>query len=135
MDTLIIGSGPAGYTAAIYAARADLKPVIYTGLEPGGQLTTTTDVDNFPGYPKGIDGPKMMNELKEQAERFGTEVRLDFISKVEFSKNKLMTVRPFSKSDFLSARRFCSTYSSDLSSKWVISKWESPSIPRRWRCV
>ena len=88
MDTLIIGSGPAGYTAAIYAARADLKPVIYTGLEPGGQLTTTTDVDNFPGYPKGIDGPTMMNELKEQAERFGTEVRIDFISKVEFSKNK-----------------------------------------------
>ncbi len=88
MNTLIIGSGPAGYTAAIYAARADLKPVIYTGLEPGGQLTTTTDVDNFPGYPKGIDGPTMMNELKEQAERFGTEVRIDFISKVEFSKNK-----------------------------------------------
>ena len=88
MDTLIIGSGPAGYTAAIYAARADLKPVIYTGLEPGGQLTTTTDVDNFPGYPKGIDGPTMMNELKEQAERFGTEVITDFISKVEFSKNK-----------------------------------------------
>jgi len=88
MDTLIIGSGPAGYTAAIYAARADLKPVIYTGLEPGGQLTTTTDVDNFPGYPKGIDGTAMMNELKEQAERFGTEVRIDFISKVEFSKNK-----------------------------------------------
>ena len=88
MDTLIIGSGPAGYTAAIYAARADLKPVIYTGLEPGGQLTTTTDVDNFPGYPKGIDGPKMMDELKEQAERFGTEVKIDFISKVEFSKNK-----------------------------------------------
>ena len=88
MNTLIIGSGPAGYTAAIYAARADLKPVIYTGLEPGGQLTTTTDVDNFPGYPKGIDGPTMMNELKEQAERFGTEVISDFISKVEFSKNK-----------------------------------------------
>ena len=88
MNTLIIGSGPAGYTAAIYAARADLKPVIYTGLEPGGQLTTTTDVDNFPGYPKGIDGPTMMNELKEQAERFGTEVITDFISKVEFSKNK-----------------------------------------------
>ena len=88
MNTLIIGSGPAGYTAAIYAARADLKPVIYTGLEPGGQLTTTTDVDNFPGYPQGIDGPTMMNELKEQAERFGTEVRIDFISKVEFSKNK-----------------------------------------------
>ena len=88
MNTLIIGSGPAGYTAAIYAARADLKPIIYTGLEPGGQLTTTTDVDNFPGYPKGIDGPKMMNELKEQAERFGTEVRIDFISKVEFSSER-----------------------------------------------
>jgi len=88
MNTLIIGSGPAGYTAAIYAARADLKPIIYTGLEPGGQLTTTTDVDNFPGYPRGIDGPKMMNELKEQAERFGTEVRIDFISKVEFSSER-----------------------------------------------
>ena len=88
MNTIIIGSGPAGYTAAIYAARADLKPIIYTGLEPGGQLTTTTDVDNFPGYPKGIDGPTMMNELKEQAERFGTEVKIDFISKVDISKEK-----------------------------------------------
>ena len=97
MDTLIIGSGPAGYTAAIYAARADLKPVIYTGLEPGGQLTTTTDVDNFPGYPKGIDGPKMMDELKEQAERFGTEVKIDFISKVEFSKNKGSLHKMFSQ--------------------------------------
>ena len=97
MDTLIIGSGPAGYTAAIYAARADLKPVIYTGLEPGGHLTTTTDVDNFPGYPKGIDGPKMMDELKEQAERFGTEVKIDFISKVEFSKNKGSLHKVFSQ--------------------------------------
>ena len=97
MDSLIIGSGPAGYTAAIYAARADLKPVIYTGLEPGGQLTTTTDVDNFPGYPKGIDGPKMMDELKEQAERFGTEVKIDFISKVEFSKNKGSLHKVFSQ--------------------------------------
>ena len=88
MDTIIIGSGPAGYTAAIYAARADLNPVIYTGLEPGGQLTTTTEVDNFPGYPKGVDGPTMMNELKEQAERFGTKVKIDFISKVDFSKDK-----------------------------------------------
>ena len=88
MDTIIIGSGPAGYTAAIYAARADLNPVMYTGLEPGGQLTTTTEVDNFPGYPKGIDGPTMMNELKEQAERFGTKVEIDFISKVDFSKDK-----------------------------------------------
>ena len=79
MDTIIIGSGPAGYTAAIYAARADLNPVMYTGLEPGGQLTTTTEVDNFPGYPQGVDGPTMMNELKEQAERFGTKVEIDFI--------------------------------------------------------
>ena len=96
-NVVIIGSGPAGYTAAIYAARADLKPIIYTGLEPGGQLTTTTDVDNFPGYPKGIDGPKMMDELKEQAERFGTEVKIDFISKVEFSKNKGSLHKVFSQ--------------------------------------
>ena len=88
MNTIIIGSGPAGYTAAIYAARADLKPIIYTGLEPGGQLTTTTEVDNFPGYPQGVDGPTMMNELKEQAERFGTKVEVDFILRVEFSKEK-----------------------------------------------
>ena len=88
MDTIIIGSGPAGYTAAIYAARADLNPVMYTGLEPGGQLTTTTEVDNFPGFPIGVDGPTMMNELKEQAERFGTKVEIDFISKVDFSKDK-----------------------------------------------
>ena len=88
MNTIIIGSGPAGYTAAIYAARADLNPIIYTGLEPGGQLTTTTEVDNFPGYPNGVDGPTMMNELKKQAERFGTKVEIDFISKVDFSKEK-----------------------------------------------
>lgn len=83
---LIIGSGPAGYTAAIYAARADLKPVLYTGMEPGGQLTTTTDVDNFPGYPEGIDGPTMMVQLQQQAERFGTEVRIGMVTQVEFSK-------------------------------------------------
>ena len=88
MNTIIIGSGPAGYTAAIYAARADLNPIIYTGLEPGGQLTTTTEVDNFPGYPNGVDGPTMMNELKEQAERFGTKVEIDFISKVDFSNER-----------------------------------------------
>ncbi len=82
---LIIGSGPAGYTAAIYAARADLKPVLYTGMEPGGQLTTTTEVDNFPGYPEGIDGPTMMVQLQQQAERFGTEVRIGMVTSVKFS--------------------------------------------------
>ena len=85
VKTLIIGSGPAGYTAAIYAARADLNPLVYTGMEPGGQLTTTTEVDNFPGYPDGVDGPTMMIELQKQAERFGTEVRIGHIDKVELS--------------------------------------------------
>ena len=88
MDTIIIGSGPAGYTAAIYAARADLNPVVYTGLEPGGQLTTTTEVDNFPGYPDGIQGPKMMVELQQQAERFGTDVRVGMATSVKFSSKK-----------------------------------------------
>jgi len=85
---LIIGSGPAGYSAAIYAARADMKPIMYTGMEPGGQLTTTTEVDNFPGYPEGIDGPTMMLQLQQQAERFGTEVRIGMATSVEFSKEK-----------------------------------------------
>ncbi len=85
IKTLIIGSGPAGYTAAIYAARADLKPVVYTGLEPGGQLTTTTEVDNFPGYPEGVDGPSMMVQLQQQAERFGTDVRIGMATSVDFS--------------------------------------------------
>lgn len=83
---LIIGSGPAGYTAAIYASRADMNPVLYTGMEPGGQLTTTTEVDNFPGYPEGIDGPTMMLQLQAQAERFGTQVRIGLATAVEFSK-------------------------------------------------
>ncbi|RPE00011.1 thioredoxin-disulfide reductase [Aureibaculum marinum] len=82
---LIIGSGPAGYAAAIYAARADLKPVIYTGLEPGGQLTTTTEVDNYPGYPEGVDGTMMMEDFKKQAERFDTDVRYGMVTKVDFS--------------------------------------------------
>lgn len=83
---VIIGTGPAGYTAAIYAARANLNPIIYTGLEPGGQLTTTTDVENYPGYPQGIMGPEMMEEFKKQAERFGTDVRFGMVTKAELSK-------------------------------------------------
>jgi thioredoxin reductase (NADPH) len=85
---LIIGSGPAGYTAAIYAARADMKPVMYTGMQMGGQLTTTTEVDNFPGYPNGTDGTAMMNDLQKQAERFGTEVRFGMVTKVDFNKDE-----------------------------------------------
>jgi thioredoxin reductase (NADPH) len=82
---LIIGSGPAGYSAAIYAARADMKPVMYTGMQMGGQLTTTTEVDNYPGYKDGTDGTAMMEDLKHQAERFGTEVRFGMVTKVELS--------------------------------------------------
>jgi thioredoxin reductase (NADPH) len=82
---LIIGSGPAGYTAAIYAARANLKPVLYTGMEMGGQLTTTTDVENFPGYPDGVSGPDMMEDFKKQAEKFGTEIRFGVATGVDFS--------------------------------------------------
>jgi thioredoxin reductase (NADPH) len=90
---LIIGSGPAGYTAAIYAARANLKPVLYTGLQMGGQLTTTTDVDNFPGYADGVTGPEMMEDLKRQAERFGTEVRFGIATEVDFSgKQHIVTI-------------------------------------------
>lgn len=85
IKTLIIGSGPAGYTAAIYAARANLNPVMYTGIEMGGQLMQTTDVENYPGYPKGVMGPQMMDDFRQQAERFGTDIRFGYAAKVDFS--------------------------------------------------
>lgn len=88
IECLIIGSGPAGYTAAIYASRADLKPVMYTGMQMGGQLTTTTEVDNFPGYPNGTDGTMMMEDLKNQAERFGTDVRFGLVTSVQLSETE-----------------------------------------------
>ena len=86
VNCLIIGSGPAGYTAAIYAARANMNPVLYQGIQPGGQLTTTTDVENFPGYPDGVSGPEMMVELQKQAERFGTDIRNGWVTKVDFTE-------------------------------------------------
>jgi len=82
---VIIGSGPAGYTAAIYAARADMEPLVFTGMQPGGQLTITTEVDNYPGYPNGVEGPQMMEDLRKQAERFGTEIRYELVTAVDFT--------------------------------------------------
>lgn len=92
IECLIIGSGPAGYTAAIYSARADLKPVMYTGLQMGGQLTTTTEVDNFPGYPNGTKGPEMMEDMQRQAERFGTDIRFGIINEVDFRQRPFKAV-------------------------------------------
>lgn len=89
VKSLIVGSGPAGYTAAIYLARANMEPVVYEGLTPGGQLTTTTDIENFPGYPEGVSGPVMMEDMKKQAQRFGTDIRFGVITKLDLSQ------RPF----------------------------------------
>ncbi|MEE8467767.1 MAG: FAD-dependent oxidoreductase, partial [Planctomycetota bacterium] len=88
-DVIIIGSGPAGYTAAIYAARANLQPLLFQGMQPGGQLTITTDVENYPGYAEGVLGPQMMEDFQKQAERFGTDIRFEEVTQVDFSQ------RPF----------------------------------------
>ena len=112
---LIIGSGPAGYTAAIYAARANLKPLLYTGLQPGGQLTITTEVENYPGYPNGIQGPEMMEDFRKQAERMGTVVRFGIIMEVDFSKQPYKAVADDGK--IISADTVI--ISTGASAKWI----------------
>lgn len=116
IDVLILGSGPAGYTAAIYASRAGLKPVMYTGGQPGGQLTITNDVENYPGYPQGIQGPVMMEEFKEQAERFGTEVRFGLATSVDFSTPMDLKVT-VDESKVLSAKTV--VIATGASAKWL----------------
>jgi thioredoxin reductase (NADPH) len=113
---LIIGSGPAGYTAAIYASRADLKPVMYTGPQPGGQLTITTDVENYPGYPDGIMGPEMMENFKKQAERLGTDVRYGMVTKVDFSGRPPYKVQVDENKNLLADTIIIST---GASAKWL----------------
>lgn len=113
---LIIGSGPAGYTAAIYAARADLKPVMYTGPQPGGQLTITTDVENYPGYPDGIMGPEMMENFRKQAERLGTDIRYGMVTKVDFSGKPPFKVQIDENKEVLADTVLIST---GASAKWL----------------
>ncbi len=114
-DCVIIGSGPAGYTAAIYAARAGMKPIIFTGIEPGGQLMITTDVENYPGYPKGIMGPQMMDDFKIQAERFGTEIIYEVISEVDFT-SEIKKLKTESGKEILSHSVIIAT---GASAKWL----------------
>ena len=113
---LIIGSGPAGYTAAIYAARADMKPVLYQGLQPGGQLTETTDVDNYPGYPEGVNGPQMMIDFQRQAERFDTDIRSGWITEVDFTGPKHKVVIDDGKKTITADSVIIST---GASAKWL----------------
>jgi thioredoxin reductase (NADPH) len=116
VECLIIGSGPAGYTAAIYAARADMKPVLYEGMQPGGQLTITTDVENYPGYPDGIMGPEMMDNFKKQAVRLGTDVRFGMITKVDFSNGSPHRVWVDGEKEILAETVLIST---GASAKWL----------------
>lgn len=116
IECLIIGSGPAGYTAAIYAARADMKPVMYTGMQPGGQLTITTDVENFPGFPEGIMGPEMMELFKKQAERFGTDIRYGMVTKVDFNGKPPYKIQVDEKDELLADTVIIST---GASAKWL----------------
>lgn len=115
IKVLIVGSGPAGYTAAIYASRAGLSPVLYTGIQPGGQLTITNDVENYPGYPDGVMGPQMMEDFRKQAERFGTEVRYGVVSQVDFS-NRPYKVRVDESKTILAETVIIST---GASAKWL----------------
>jgi thioredoxin reductase (NADPH) len=116
LECLIIGSGPAGYTAAIYAARADMKPVVYAGMQPGGQLTITTDVENYPGYPDGIMGPEMMENFRKQAERLGTDVRYGMITSVDFSGKPPYRVVVDEQKEILAETVIIST---GASAKWL----------------
>ncbi|MFM1792602.1 MAG: hypothetical protein RLZZ252_956 [Bacteroidota bacterium] len=116
VECLIIGSGPAGYTAAIYAARADMKPVVYEGLQPGGQLTITTEVENYPGFPHGVQGPEMMNMFREQAVRLGADVRYGIVTKVEFTNGGPQKVWVDDKHEILADAVIIST---GASAKWL----------------
>lgn len=115
-NVLIIGSGPAGYTAAIYAARAGLKPIMYQGMQPGGQLMITNDVENFPGYPEGIMGPEMMEQFRQQAERFGTDIRYGMVTSVEFQPGGVHTLTVDEK-DIVKA--YSVIISTGASAKWL----------------